>query len=79
MITQPSPDAESLAIITPDDEGWDDARAAWQLLADQRPELIVQAADADDVVKAVRLARARGLAVSAQGTGSARLAAGPPA
>ena len=56
-------------VITPQDAGWDTARAAWNLLADQRPALIVQAADARDVVEAVRFARASGLRVAAQGTG----------
>ncbi len=56
-------------VITPEDAGWDAARAAWNLLADQHPALIVQAADAADVAEAVRYARARGLPVAAQGTG----------
>ena len=46
-------------VITPEDAGWDAARAAWNLLADQHPALIVQAADAADVAEAVRYARAR--------------------
>ena len=56
-------------VITPDDAGWDAARTAWNLLADQRPALIVQAAAAGDVVETVRHARARGLRVAAQSTG----------
>jgi hypothetical protein len=56
-------------VITPEDAGWDAARAAWNLLADQRPALIVQAADADDVAQTVRYARARDLRIAAQGTG----------
>ena len=56
-------------VITPEDAGWDVARTAWSLLADQRPALIVQAADAGDVVETVRYARARGLRVAAQSTG----------
>jgi FAD/FMN-containing dehydrogenase len=56
-------------VITPEDTGWDAARAAWNLLADQQPALIVRAADAGDVVEAVGYARARGLRVAAQGTG----------
>jgi FAD/FMN-containing dehydrogenase len=63
-------------VIAPEDAGWDAARAAWQLLADQHPALIVPAADAGDVVEAVRYARERGLRVAAQGTGHGAAALG---
>jgi FAD/FMN-containing dehydrogenase len=56
-------------VITPEDAGWDAARTAWNLLADQRPALIVQAADAEDVAETVRYARARDLRIAAQSTG----------
>ena len=69
MTTQPALDLDLLRaavsgdVITPEDAGWDAARAAWNLLADQRPALIVQAVDATDVAETVRYARARGLRV----------------
>jgi FAD/FMN-containing dehydrogenase len=53
----------------PGDEGYDGARSAWNLAADQRPALVVMAEDAADVVAAVRLARKRGLGVGVMATG----------
>lgn len=56
-------------LVTPDSANWDDARRAWNLAADQRPEAVVMAASADDVVAAVRYAAGRGLRVAVQSTG----------
>jgi FAD/FMN-containing dehydrogenase len=56
-------------VFTSTDEGWDMARAAWNVAVDQRPELVARAACTDDVVAAVRFARDQGLAVRVQGTG----------
>lgn len=53
----------------PGDPGWDSARGAWHLLMDQQPTAVVQAADADDIVAAVRYARDHGLVVAAQPVG----------
>ena len=53
----------------PGDEGYDEARVAWNLAADQRPALVVMAEDAADIVAAVRLARERGLGVGVMATG----------
>ncbi|MDT0157909.1 FAD-binding protein [Microbacterium sp. ARD32] len=55
----------------PGEPGWDDARAAWQLLADQHPDAVVEAADVHDVIETVRAARALGLGVAPQSTGHA--------
>jgi hypothetical protein len=52
-----------------DDPGWDAARRAWQLLADQHPVAVVSAASAADVVATVRSAAALDLRVAPQGTG----------
>ncbi|PPI99150.1 FAD-binding oxidoreductase [Nocardia nova] len=57
------------ALIRPTDAGWDQARAAWQLLADQRPIAVVTAATTDDVALTVRAAAALGLRVAPQSTG----------
>ena len=57
------------AVVVPGDDGWDLARQAWNLLADQRPTAVVQARDADDVVTAVRFAAEHDLGVTAQATG----------
>jgi UDP-N-acetylenolpyruvoylglucosamine reductase len=56
-------------LVTPEAPGWDDARRAWNLAADQRPEAVVMATSADDVTAAVRYAAARGLRVAVQSTG----------
>jgi len=56
-------------IATPDDPGWDEARAAWNLSADQRPVAVAFVEGAEDVAATVRFAAANDLRVSAQGTG----------
>ena len=56
-------------VVVPGDEGWDDARAAWNLALDQRPDAVVFAESDDDVVAVVRLAGERGVRVAAQATG----------
>lgn len=53
-------------IVASEDPGWDEARQAWNLVADQRPALVVQAANADDVAATVRFASAAGLRVAPQ-------------
>jgi hypothetical protein len=53
----------------PGDAGYDDARAAWNLTADQHPVLVAEPRTADDVVALVRFAREQGLRVAPQGTG----------
>lgn len=56
-------------IATSDDPDWDQARAAWNLAADQHPEAVVFAEGADDVAATVRFAAENRLRVAAQGTG----------
>ena len=51
------------------DEDYDEARSAWNLNAEQHPELVVAAESAADVQAAVRLARERGLGVGVMATG----------
>lgn len=58
-------------LLLPGDPGWDDARAAWQLLVDQHPVAVVAAADAADVATTVKAARRLGLHVAPQCTGHA--------
>ncbi len=53
----------------PGEEGWEEARAAWNLAVDQHPAAVAIPADAADVARAVRFARDRGLRVAVQGTG----------
>jgi FAD/FMN-containing dehydrogenase len=56
-------------VLLPGEAGWDDARRAWQLLVDQQPAAVVEAAAVEDVIAAVREARAGGLRVAPQATG----------
>ena len=56
-------------VVAPADSGWDTARQAWNLAADQRPALVVAPVDATDVATVIEFARSRGLRVAAQGTG----------
>jgi hypothetical protein len=49
------------SVIMPEDEGYDAARAGWNVMVDKRPALIVQPTDTTDVVEAVRFARREGL------------------
>lgn len=57
------------ALVRPDDPGWDAARQAWNLVADQRPAMVVVPRSAADVQAVVTFARDRGLRVAMQGTG----------
>jgi FAD binding domain-containing protein len=63
-------------VATPDDSNWDEARAAWNLIADQRPAAVAFAEGADDVARVVRFAAERGLRVAGQGTGHGAAALG---
>jgi len=56
-------------VFVPGDLGYDQARQAWNLTADQRPSVDVFAESAGDVVHAVRFARAQGMRIAPQGTG----------
>ncbi len=57
------------AVLTPADNGYDAARACWNLFIDQRPNLIVMAASENDVVAAVRYANSTNMPVTVQATG----------
>ena len=56
-------------VLTPDDAGYNDARAIWNGLIDRRPALIVRCTGAADVVDAVNFAREHGLLLSVKGGG----------
>src|SRR5215203_2885403 len=56
-------------IAVPSDERWDSARQAWNLAVRQHPRAVALPESAEDIVKIVEFARARGLRVAAQGTG----------
>lgn len=56
-------------LFTPEDEGWDEARLAWNLAVDQRPALVALPETAEDVAAVVRFASSNGYRVAAQATG----------
>jgi hypothetical protein len=56
-------------IATPADANWDEARAAWNLAADQRPAAVAIVENADDVATVARFAAENGLNIAGQGTG----------
>ncbi|HEU4943604.1 MAG TPA: FAD-binding oxidoreductase [Solirubrobacterales bacterium] len=64
-------------VATPSDPDWDEARVAWNLVADQRPEAVVFAESAADVVATVRFAAEHDLRVAGQGTGHGAAALPP--
>ena len=71
----PSIDVEALRarlygeVYGPDDDGWDEARRAWNLAVDQRPAAVALPITDADVVEVVNFAREQGLRVAPQGTG----------
>src|SRR3954469_21698973 len=62
-------DAIAGEVVAPGDAGWDQARLAWNLLADQHPALVVIAGEDADIASTVRFARGNGLRVAPQATG----------
>jgi hypothetical protein len=60
-------------VFAPGDEGYDEARRAWDLAVDQRPVVVVFAESSLDVARAVRFARSHGMRVAPQGTGHGAL------
>jgi FAD/FMN-containing dehydrogenase len=57
------------SILSIGDDGYGEARLAWNRAIDQRPALVVRSETAKDVVAAVNLARSEGLSVAVQSTG----------
>jgi FAD binding domain len=60
-------------VFAPGDQGYDQARRAWELAADQRPAVVVFPESVVDVVRAVRFARSQGLRIAPQATGHGAL------
>jgi hypothetical protein len=63
-------------IATASDSDWDEARQAWNLAADQRPEAVALVESADDVCKVMHFARENGLKLTGQGTGHGAMSLG---
>jgi FAD/FMN-containing dehydrogenase len=68
--------AVSAPVLDPGEPGWDAARQAWNLCADQQPDAVAFANTPGDVGAVVDFARERGLKVAAQGTGHAATSLG---
>jgi hypothetical protein len=66
-----------LSVVRRDAPEWDDARRAWNLAVDQRPEAIVVPDSVRAVVDAVGYARESGLRVAVQATGHGAAPMGP--
>jgi FAD/FMN-containing dehydrogenase len=56
-------------VFVPGEHGYDHARQAWNLFADQQPAAVVFAESAADVARAVKFAAAQGMRIAPQGTG----------
>jgi FAD/FMN-containing dehydrogenase len=56
-------------VLLPEDQGYDAARASWNLNVDHHPRVVVAAAEADDVVAAVQYAAEERLATGVQAVG----------
>jgi hypothetical protein len=63
-------------VATADDSDWDQARQAWNLIADQHPVAVAFVTGPGDVSAVVRFATGNGLRVTAQGTGHGAAALG---
>ncbi|HSD78601.1 MAG TPA: FAD-binding oxidoreductase [Solirubrobacteraceae bacterium] len=62
------------SVTAPGDAGYDAARSPFDLSADQRPAVVIEPRDADDVAAAVRIAASGGLTVTAQAGGHGAVA-----
>jgi FAD/FMN-containing dehydrogenase len=56
-------------VVRPGEEGWEEARAAWNLVVDQHPAAVAYVESANDVARVIAFARSNGVRVAPQGTG----------
>jgi hypothetical protein len=64
-------------VATPKDPDWDEARLAWNLIADQNPEAVALVESAEDIAATVRFAAQHDLRIAGQGTGHGAAPLGP--
>jgi FAD/FMN-containing dehydrogenase len=56
-------------VLTPGENGYDEARRIWNAMIDRRPAIVVQPVEAGDVAAAIRWARDNALEISVRGAG----------
>ncbi|MBE0551920.1 MAG: FAD-dependent oxidoreductase, partial [Ignavibacterium sp.] len=56
-------------IIQPKDSNYDETRKIWNAMIDCKPALIVQVANAEDVISAIKFARTNKLDITVRGAG----------
>ena len=56
-------------VVLPEDANYDEVREIWNGMIDRRPAVIVQCADADDVIRTISFARKNGREISIRGAG----------
>ena len=56
-------------VITPGDDGYDDARRVWNAVYDRRPAILVRPTSPDSVAKAIRFGREHDLEIAVRGGG----------
>ena len=56
-------------VFVPGEDGYDEARRAWNLAKDQRPAVVVFPESAAEVARAVQFARSHGMRIAPQATG----------
>jgi FAD/FMN-containing dehydrogenase len=56
-------------VLTPDDDGYDEARQLWNAMIDHKPDVIAQPTGVADVLAAVNIAREYDVELSAKGGG----------
>jgi FAD/FMN-containing dehydrogenase len=57
------------AVVTPQDEGYEDARKVYNAMIDRRPAVVVRAANAGDIMASVDFARENQVALAVRGGG----------
>src|ERR1700732_3161716 len=57
------------SLITPEDPGYDEARAVYNAMIDKRPAVIARCRDVADVIACVRFGREHGLEIAVRGGG----------
>jgi hypothetical protein len=61
--------SEATELVRPGEDGWDSARAAWNLAIDQRPAMVARPGGVEEVAAVVKFARENGLRVAVQAAG----------